>query len=126
LLKLSEEDLEVLAPGAAHEAFAKQAILCGVRLVVVTHGSRGASAWWSNGHVHTPAQSVAVADTVGAGDAFQAGLLTWLAENSRLAADAVAFPHKADGLAALTFATRAAVLTCTRHGAVLPRRDELR
>jgi fructokinase len=37
LLKLSDEDLAVLAPGDASEAFAKRALSCGVKLVVVTH-----------------------------------------------------------------------------------------
>jgi fructokinase len=126
LLKLSEEDLELLAPGAAHEEFAMQALSCGVRLVVITHGSRGASAWWSTGHVDVPAKSVVVADSVGAGDAFQAALLSWFAEKDRLTQDGVAFTDSSAALAALEFATWAAAITCTRHGAVLPRRDELR
>lgn len=125
-LKLSDEDREVLAPGVSPEVFAKRALSAGVRLVVVTHGARGASAWSSAGHVRAPAQAVAVADTVGAGDAFQAALLTWLAEQGRLTADAVTSLDSVAALAALTFATRAAALTCTRQGAMLPRREELR
>ena len=126
VLKLSEEDLDVLAPGTAHDAFAEQAIACGVRLVVVTHGSRGASAWWPSGHARLSAKTVVIADSVGAGDAFQAGLLTWLAEHDRLTSDAVAFVDEESALSALDFATRAAALTCAHHGAVLPRRDEMR
>ena len=125
ILKLSDEDLAVLAHGAAPEAFAKRALSCGVKLVVITHGARGSSALWSTGHVQAPAKSVVVADSVGAGDAFQAALLTWLAENGRLTQDAIAFPDDASALAALEFATRAAALTCAQHGAVLPRREEL-
>ncbi len=126
LLKLSEEDLEVLAPSTAHDAFAEQAIASGVRLVVITHGSRGAGAWWPTGHVHVSAKTVVVADSVGAGDAFQAGLLTWLAEHDMLTSDAVASTDGESAKLALDFATRAAALTCTHHGAALPRRDELR
>jgi fructokinase len=126
VLKLSDEDLAVLAPGDAPEAFAKHALSCGVKLVVVTHGARGSSAWWSTGHVEAPAKSVVVADSVGAGDAFQAALLTWLAENDRLTQDGVAFRDSGTALAALEFATHAAALTCSQHGAVLPRRSELR
>jgi fructokinase len=126
VLKLSDEDREVLAPGMSPETFAEQALSRGVRLIVVTHGARGASAWTSAVHVSAPAESVAVADTVAAGDAFQAALLTWLAEHGRLLPDAVASLNRVDALAALTFATRAAALTCARPGAMLPRRDELR
>jgi len=126
ILKLSDEDREALAPGISPEVFAERALSVGVRLVVVTDGARGASAWWSAGHVRVSAKSVAVADTVGAGDAFQAALLTWLAEHGRLTADAMASLDSVVTLAALTFATRAAALTCTRQGAILPRRQELR
>ncbi len=126
VLKLSEEDLDVLAPGTAHDAFAEQAISSGVRLVVITQGPSGASAWWTAGHVHVSAKTVVVADSVGAGDAFQAALLTWLAEHDRLTTDAAAFADEESALSALEFATRAAALTCTRHGAVLPRRHDLR
>ena len=125
MLKLSDEDLAVLAPGDAPEAFAKHALSCGVKLVVVTHGARGSSAWWSTGHVAAPAKSVVVADSVGAGDAFQAALLTWLAENGRLSQEGVAFKDSSVALAALEFASHAAALTCAQHGAVLPRRHEL-
>jgi fructokinase len=125
LLKLSDEDLAVLAPGDASEAFAKRALSCGVKLVVVTHGARGSSAWWAAGHVDAPAKSVVVEDSVGAGDAFQAALLTWLAENGRLTQDGIAFTDDAAARSALEFATHAAALTCAQHGAVLPRRDEL-
>lgn len=126
ILKLSEEDRVVLAPGLSPDVFAARALSDGVRFVVVTDGARGARAWSPAGHVHVPAPSVAVADTVGAGDAFQAALLTWLAEHSRLTVDAVTSLDSEAALAALTFATRAAALTCTRQGAVLPRREELR
>ena len=125
LLKLSEEDLGVLAPRAAPDAFAEHALAHGVRLVVVTRGASGASAWWSSGHVHVSAKTVVVADSVGAGDAFQSALLTWLAERARLTPDGVAFSDSSAALQALEFATHAAALTCTQHGAVLPRRHEL-
>lgn len=126
LLKLSDEDLAVLAPGTAQEKFAANALASGVRVVVATSGLGGASAWWASGHVHVPARSVPVADTVGAGDAFQAALLTWILERDRLTPDTLAFADSDAATAALDFATGAAALTCTQHGAVLPRRDELR
>lgn len=123
LLKLSEEDLAVLAPDSTHDAFAEHALSCGVRLVVITCGASGSRAWWPGGHALAPAKTVVVADTVGAGDAFQAALLAWLAEHDRLTREGVAL---GDGAAALEFATHAAALTCSRHGAALPRRQELR
>ena len=64
-------------------------------------------------------------DTVGAGDTFQAALLTWLAEHGALNADALAALTPGKLQAALEFAARAAAITCSRRGADMPRRDEL-
>ena len=60
-----------------------------------------------------------------AGDTFQAALLTWLAENDRLDASAIATLQPTSIEAALRFASRAAAITCSRRGADLPRRAEL-
>jgi fructokinase len=72
-----------------------------------------------------PSVAIDVVDTVGAGDAFQAALLTWLAERGLLKRDGVASLGDESMEKLLTFATRAAALTCARRGAVLPRREEL-
>ena len=125
LLKLSEEDLALLFPGVTAAALAADWLAGGVGLVVVTRGEQGAEAWAAGHHVRVPPVPVAVVDTVGAGDTFQAALLTWLAENNRLAPDGVRH-WTADALmAALVFASRAAAITCSRRGADLPRRAEL-
>ena len=72
-----------------------------------------------------PPARVEVIDTVGAGDTFQAALLTWLAETGRLSAQAIATIDTAALADALGFAGRAAAITCGRRGADLPRRAEL-
>lgn len=125
LLKVSEEDLALLHPGLPAPAFARSALDAGVRLVVVTRGSAGASAWTATQHAQVGAMPVEVADTVGAGDAFQAALLAWLAEHDRLDADRLASLDAASLRALLQFATRAAALACSRRGAELPHRAEL-
>ncbi|MNC95106.1 ribokinase [compost metagenome] len=66
-----------------------------------------------------------VVDTVGAGDTFQAALLTWLAERGRLSIEGIGGLSSADLGTALDFAARAAAITCSRRGADLPRRAEL-
>ena len=125
LLKVSEEDLELLQPGVVLDAFAAHALAQGARAVVVTRGGQGAIGWTAQGRVSTPPVAVTVIDTVGAGDTFQAALLTWLAENNALDASALgtlsndAFGH------ALAFAARAAAITCSRRGADMPRRAEI-
>ena len=125
LLKVSEEDLQQMLPGVTPEAFAADAIAHGVALVVVTRGHEGALGVTAAGHVTVAPVAVEVVDTVGAGDTFQAALLTWLAEHAALPASRVAALASGELRSALTFASRAAAITCSRRGADMPRRAEL-
>jgi len=129
LLKISDEDLGLLYPGAdsakAVAALAADWLAAGVALVVVTRGGEGAWAWTKNCHRSAQPVRVNVVDTVGAGDTFQAAMLTALAERGLLTRAALA-TLGADALdAVLGFATQAAAITCSRRGADLPRRAEL-
>jgi fructokinase len=125
LLKVSEEDLQQLMPGIAPEAFAAEAIAHGVGLVVITRGAAGALGVTRAGPAAASPLPVEVIDTVGAGDTFQAALLTWLAEHDALAAPRVAGLSTGELTSALAFATRATAITCSRRGADMPRRAEL-
>jgi len=125
LLKLSAEDAALLYPGEELEALAHRWLAQGVALVVITRGELGALAVTAQGSTRTGAPELAVVDTVGAGDAFQAALLAWLAEHDALTPQALRSLGRPDLEAALDFATRAAAITCSRRGADLPRRVEL-
>jgi fructokinase len=125
LMKISDEDLQLLYPGLAPDAAASQWLAQGVRTVVVTRGSEGALAWCGNARASVPPVAVTVVDTVGAGDTFQASLLTWLAEHQRLSIDGVSTLDTPALEAMLSFAARAAAITCSRRGADLPRRNDL-
>jgi fructokinase len=125
VLKVSDEDLQLLSPGLSPEAFAAGALAQGVRLVVVTRGAEGAMAWTRAAAARAAPRAVDVIDTVGAGDTFQAAVLAWLAEHDRLEPEDVA-TLSADALGTLLrFAAAAAGITCSRRGADLPRRHEL-
>ena len=125
LLKLSDEDLHALHPGADPDALAAHWLAQGVRLVVLTQGAEGATAWTPRWRMHMPPKPVQVVDTVGAGDTFQAALLSWAGEHGRLRADGLDGMPQAAVAQALQFATQAAALTCTRRGADLPRRSDI-
>jgi fructokinase len=125
LLKVSEEDLSLLYPGREPDSLAAAWLEQGVRLLVMTRGANGAVAWTRAGRVETPGVQVKVVDTVGAGDSFQAALLTWLDERELLNPASLAGIGEARVLEALRFATLAAATTCSRAGADLPRRNEL-
>ena len=125
LLKVSDEDLALLYPGVPAAELATQWLAAGVALVVVTRGGEGAWAWTASTHVAVAPVPVMVVDTVGAGDTFQAALLTTLAERGLLSRTALAGVTKSPLTAALQFAAQAAAITCSRRGADLPRRAEL-
>jgi len=125
VLKISDEDLQLLLPDATPEEFARSALDRGVKLVVVTRGADGAVAWTPQARVSAPTVQVELVDTVGAGDTFQAALLTWLAEHGALSAPALEALSSAELELALRFAVRAAAITCSRRGADMPRRSEL-
>ncbi|MGY5070418.1 carbohydrate kinase family protein [Streptomyces griseus] len=78
VVKASDEDLVRLWPDAAPEESCRRLAGQG-RLVVMTRGARGATAYVHDAPaVSVPALPVRVVNTIGAGDAFMAGMLTWL------------------------------------------------
>lgn len=127
VVKLSADDIEALQPGADPAVIA-ESLLGGDRteLVVVTHGGEGATAYAPGTHVHVPAEPIEVVDTVGAGDAFVAGLLTGLLEGDRLGPYGAGMPRTEAELTALLLAAmEVSALTCQRRGARPPERSEL-
>ncbi len=81
VLKVSIEDLEWLVPGRPARAAARELLAKGPRVVVLTTGADGAVVIAEHQEITIPAASVKVADTIGAGDAFNAGFLArWLAD----------------------------------------------
>ncbi len=125
LVKMSDEDLAWLAPGVAAEAFAKDWLQRGARLVVVTLGKDGAQAFTRDFMCEAPGKPVKVADTIGAGDTFTAGFLTALHRANRLDKAAIAALDRTSVLAALNLAITAAAVTVSRPGADPPWAHEL-
>jgi fructokinase len=125
VLKLSDEDLGLLYPGVDPAAFAADCLGQGVGLVALTRGGKGAFAWHASGVCDVPPEHVDVIDTVGAGDTFQAALLTRLEELGALSPAGVRTMTAGLLVDAMRFASQAAAITCSRRGADLPRRSEL-
>jgi len=125
IIKMSDEDLAWMAPGSSAEAFAKDWLKRGAKLVVVTRGKDGALAFTSRFECGIPGVQVKVADTIGAGDTFTAGLLAWLHGENLLNKPAIAALDQERVVAALKFAVKAAAVTVSRPGADPPWAHEL-
>lgn len=125
VVKVSDEDLQAVAPGSADVDVARDWLTLGPNLVIVTRGPQGAVAVTDDEVVEVGGLDVDVADTVGAGDSFSSAMLAWLDEHDELEAVRERAPAAAGLADLLTFAARAAAVTCTRVGADPPRRSEL-
>jgi fructokinase len=112
LVKASDADLAYLRPGDA-PATAMRSLLADGATGVVTLGADGALIVAPDGDpIAIPAPRVEVVDTIGAGDTFLGALLTRFDTTATLAE-------------AVTFATSAAALACTRAGSSPPTAAEL-
>ena len=119
ILKISDADLAILAPDAPPLDAARQYLDRGPRLVLLTLGAKGATAFGAFGRMTVDAPPVQVVDTIGAGDIFSAAWLDrWLSSGASFE-DATAVS------AATAFGCRVAGLSCTRPGAASPKRAEL-
>ncbi len=125
LVKLSIYDLDYLYPNTTPDEMAEHALNLGSRLIVVTFGETGAVAYTPSAKIEVKGKAVEVADTVGAGDAFTAGLLGWLYEHGYLKIGRLDIVSEAELHNALEWATHIASITCTRIGADPPHRSEL-
>ncbi len=125
VVKLSRSDADWVWPGSDAEDLAATWLERGPRLIVLTDGSNPVVGRTPTARVEIDALSVLVVDTVGAGDAFTAGLLCWLREAGDLAPERLDRLSEARLADALTFAARVAAITCTRRGADPPTRSEL-
>jgi fructokinase len=129
LVKASDADIDWLYPGdSVDEVLARWAGL-GPSMAVITLGEQGARALVGGAFVSVPPQHIEVVDTVGAGDAFMAGMISGLLDASLLggaagrAALADASPEAVRP--ALDRGVRVAGITCSRAGADPPYRREL-
>jgi fructokinase len=125
IVKVSQADLAWLYPDRAPVDAARDLLAAGPSLVVVTRGAAGAVGITALATVDVPGTPVVVRDTVGAGDAFTAGLLGFLALRGVLDRAALRSLGEEDLRPCLVLANRAASITCTRSGAQPPTRAEV-
>ncbi len=128
IVKASDEDLAWLYPDRTPDDALEAWLELGPAVVALTRGAAGPVLLSRRGRVELAAESITVADTVGAGDSFMAGLISGLAQLEGLGT------HGRDRLQKLTaeqleslaaYANRAAAITCSRRGANPPNSTEL-
>ncbi|MFC0531391.1 carbohydrate kinase family protein [Phytohabitans kaempferiae] len=129
VVKVSQDDLAWLLPGQPLERIAQRWLALGPALVVVTLGGGGAYGLNRTGNVRVAALPVTIVDTIGAGDAFTAGLLAGLYRSGLLG------PRGRDTIADLPAETlrdllrnaaTVAGLTCAQPGAAGPTTADIR
>lgn len=126
LIKVSDEDLALLYPGEAPERLAQGWLKDRCELVLLTRGHEGAQLFSRrHGQLYAAAKPTVVRDTVGAGDTFQAALLSYLHEQRVQTAAGLAELDREQLEAMLGFAVQAAAITCSRTGPDLPYRYEI-
>jgi fructokinase len=125
VVKLSDDDAAWLYPDVSHDTVVETILELGPQLVVLTLGAEGALARTSAVSAKVAAPNVDVVDTVGAGDAFSAGLLRRLWEHEWLDAGSVAGLGDDELADLVRFAAVVAALQCSRAGASPPTLDEV-
>jgi fructokinase len=117
IVKVSTDDLRLLRPGESSLPAARGLLKLGPAAVLVTDGPSPVTVLTESRERSIPVPEIEVVDTIGAGDAFVAGFLTWWtahALNQHEAADPDALVR------ATTAAVEVAVADCTVQGANLP------
>ena len=93
-------------------------------MVVLTRGADEILVVRREDEIRLSPPRIDVQDTVGAGDSFQAALLSQLSRQSD-PASYLASLSREGAIALLQHAARAAAITCTRRGANLPHAQDL-
>ncbi|NWA86339.1 MULTISPECIES: carbohydrate kinase [unclassified Pseudomonas] len=126
LIKVSDEDLHLLYPDRSPESVLQGWLQHRCQLVFLTRGGDGATVFSrQHGSWSQPAVKVVMADTVGAGDTFQAALIAWLTEQQLDSVEGLQQLTREQIDAMLGFAIRASALTCSKTGPDLPYRQQL-
>jgi fructokinase len=126
LIKVSDEDLSLLYPEHEPQAVIDGWLTHRCQLVFLTRGAQGATVFSrEHGSWSMPARPVKMADTVGAGDTFQAALITWLTEQQLDSVEGLCTLTSEQISAMLDFAMHAAALTCGKTGPDLPYRQQI-
>lgn len=126
VVKASEEDLHWLYPHVLPSEVATRWLTGRPGLVLITTGRHGATAYRARHKpLHRPSRTVAIVDTVGAGDSWMGSILAGLHSRGVTTAESIAALSATEIADLLETAMLVASLACGRHGADPPTADDL-
>ena len=125
LIKISDEDVKWMTGKQEFAKAAKVWLRNGAKIVAITRGGEGVEVFTRQHSLSLSAPKVKIADTVGAGDTFTAGFLTYLNRNALLTKKAMASIAATQLMHAAEFAMKAAAVTVSRQGADPPWAHEI-
>ena len=114
VMKLSDEETELLTGISEPEMAAKKLLENGIAIVAVTLGADGALICTKEGCEHVKGYQVRIVDTTGAGDSFWGGFLTQLLDSGKMPCEvslkeAAAFADYGNAVASLCVEKRGAI-----------------
>lgn len=127
IVKVSDEDLNWILPDPMSLREKVLTLLDkGPAVLILTRGGEGATGFLTSGQeVHVPAVRAEIADTVGAGDTFNAGVLAKLSELGHLTKPGLAALAPVSLQRAMEHGAKVAAITVSRSGANPPWAGEL-
>lgn len=125
IVKVSDEDLHWIEGAGDTATLVADMMVKGPKLVCITEGAKGVTGYHAGGQTFVASEKVEVADTVGAGDTFNAGLLAALHQAGALTKSGLSELSDETLAKALTLGSRAAAVTVSRAGANPPWAHEL-
>lgn len=122
VVKVSDEDLAYLSPDVEPTAAARALLDAGPSAVLVTRGAAGVQVLTGDADTIVEVAPVQVVDTIGAGDSFGAGFLSWWVASGAGRDDTGNIDRLVDAVRA---ANVVAGIVVTRRGAEPPWRSDL-
>ena len=127
IIKLSDEDFRYLknknSPNKIIPNWIKKH---NILFIIYTMGEKGSILYTSNFRIRINPVKVKVADTVGAGDIYQAGVINYLYKKKYLNKKNLLNIKKSEWEDCLKFASKAAAINCTKEGCYPPTENEIK
>lgn len=114
IVKISDDELHFITQIDDFNEAVQSLFTGHVKLVIITKGGEGASAYTKDFEVHQNGYKVSVADTTGAGDSFIGGFLYYLAKSNKRVEEL----SESEIRDYIQFANAVGALTTTKKGAI--------